>query len=95
MFALEEYCKEREKLKSESDESCTSKPCKWNVPRKRNGNVVPIADMQFTKHDYAKKKVKGLSQLLLDFTHRNTTTFSSIHISTSCSTTIIILQIRR
>jgi len=55
-FALEEYCKEREKLVAESDESCTSKPCKWNVPRKRKGSVVPIAEMSFTKHDYAKRR---------------------------------------
>ena len=51
LFALEAYCKEREK---QSDESCTSRPCKWNVPRKRKGSVVPIGAMSFKKHDYSK-----------------------------------------
>lgn len=55
LFALENYCKVREKL-DESDESCTSKPCKWNVPRKRKGAIQPINEMTFVKHDYTKEK---------------------------------------
>lgn len=52
LFALDEYCKEREKI---SIESCTSKPCKWNIPRKRKGPVSPISAMSFHKHDYSKQ----------------------------------------
>ena len=58
MFALEEYIKVRDK---QCTESCTSKPCKWNVPRKRTGSVTPIAQMKFCKHDYAKTKQKRRS----------------------------------
>lgn len=62
MFALDEYCKQRTKTESDpSDLSCTSKPCKWNVPRKRKGNVMPIANIKFAKHDYSKSKKKRRS----------------------------------
>ena len=60
LFSLVEFCVEREKLEAES---CTSKPCKWNVPRKRKGDVVPIANMTFIKHDYSKPKEKRRSLL--------------------------------
>ena len=53
LFALDEYCKEREKM---SEESCTSKPCRWNVPKKRKGPVTPIPAMSFQKHDYSKRQ---------------------------------------
>lgn len=36
LFALEDYCKVRVK---NSKVSCTSKPCKWSIPRKRTGAV--------------------------------------------------------
>jgi len=52
MFALEQYCIMRNKMNTES---CSSKPCKWNVPRKRTGSVAPIAQIKFSKHDYIKK----------------------------------------
>lgn len=55
LFALDSYCKERQN----NVESCTSKPCKWNIPRKRKGPVTPIVEMSFEKHDYNKpNKVK-------------------------------------
>lgn len=60
MFALDEYSKQRVKVDS-SDISCTSKPCSWNVPRKRKGNIVPIAKIKFSKHDYLKSKKKRKS----------------------------------
>lgn len=45
-----------------SDESsCTSEPCKWNIPSKRKGNVMPITAMKFRKHDYSKVKVDKLN----------------------------------
>ena len=58
LFALEEHCK-KQKTCSDAQESCTSKPCRWNVPRKRKGPAIPISEMNFVKHDYAKvKKIK-------------------------------------
>ena len=33
------------------ESSCTSKPCKWNIPSKRKGEVEPISNMKFRKHD--------------------------------------------
>ena len=54
LFALDEYCKEREKM---SEESCTSKPCRWNVPKKRKGPVTPIPAMSFQKHDNSKRRI--------------------------------------
>lgn len=53
MFALEQHCKEKQTI-IDSNESCTSKPCKWSVPRKRKGPVQPIKQINVVKHDYAK-----------------------------------------
>lgn len=66
LFALDDFCKQRKKMSDNSEEPCTSKPCNWSVPRKRKGPVVPVAEMSFTKHDYAKKKVRRTSQPALD-----------------------------
>jgi hypothetical protein len=57
LFCLEEFCKARDKQEATKD-SCTSQQCKWNVPRKRKGDLMPITDMQFKKHEYGKKKAK-------------------------------------
>ncbi|PFX12333.1 uncharacterized protein LOC111347439 [Stylophora pistillata] len=56
LFALEQSFKETKRKNSDAAESCTSKPCKWNVPGKRKGPVTPISEMSFVKHDYAKEK---------------------------------------
>ena len=57
LFALEQHFKDRgKKTTIDTDESCTSMPCQWNVPRKRKGPVQPINQMSFVKHDYAKEK---------------------------------------
>lgn len=56
LFALEEYCKAR--AKQTQDEACTSQACKWNVPRKRKGDVISISNMKFQKHEYGKVKVE-------------------------------------
>ena len=53
LFCLEEFCKTRVQ-----QESCTSKECQWNIPRKRKGDVVGISEMKFEKHEYGKKKAK-------------------------------------
>lgn len=63
LFCLEEYCKVREKQLL-ADESCTSQKYKWNVPRKRKGEVVPIADMTFEKHEHGKKKARRTPSIL-------------------------------
>ena len=62
LFSLENTTKEKEQKRKE-DVSCTSKPCTWNIPKKRKGDVVKIEDMTFAKHDYAKKKCKSKSIL--------------------------------
>lgn len=51
LFCLEEFCKTRVQ-----QESCASKKCQWNIPKKRNGEVVCISDTKFVKHEYGKKK---------------------------------------
>ncbi len=66
LFAAAEYCKQRSELKNKpkssiEELSCTSQKCKWNVPRERTGNVTPIANMTFIKHDYSKQKKKRKS----------------------------------
>ena len=53
LFSLEEFCKVR---KQQNEEACTSQSCKWNVPRKRKIDLVPIANMKFRKHEHAKMK---------------------------------------
>ena len=34
--------------------SCTSKPCVWNVPRKRKVDNLPIVQVKFKKHQHGK-----------------------------------------
>ena len=61
LFAAVEYCQQRSQLQPESSTeglSCTSQPCKWNVPRERTGNVTPIGNRTFSKHDYYKTNKK-------------------------------------
>ena len=41
---------------ADTEEACTSKICKWNVPRKRKVDIVPIAHMKFSKHEHGKVK---------------------------------------
>ncbi|CAH3185351.1 unnamed protein product [Porites evermanni] len=63
LFGLEEFCKQREKQQQEQT-SRTSQPCTWNVPRKRKGEVLPISQMKFKKHEHGKeKKAKERSRI--------------------------------
>lgn len=62
LFALEEYCKEMDK---NDQELCTSKSCKWNVPRKRKETVTTISQMTIQKHDYSKRQKKEWKSLIL------------------------------
>ena len=55
LFALEEYCKQRQK-QQQGETSRTSIACTWNVPRKRKGEVLPISQMKFKKHEHGKEK---------------------------------------
>ena len=57
LFSLEEYCKAR-LTREQLNESCTSNACRWNVPRKRKGDVAPITQMKFQKHEYGKIKIE-------------------------------------
>ena len=55
LFALEQHFKERQKSSSVAEDSCTSKLCKWIIPKKRKGPVTTISEISFVKHGYAKK----------------------------------------
>ena len=55
LFALEEYCKQRQK-QQQGETSRTSIACTWNVPRKRKGEVLSISQMKFKKHEHGKEK---------------------------------------
>jgi len=48
LFPMEVFCKSR--AETETATACTSQPCKWNVSRKRKGEVVPVSQMKFRKH---------------------------------------------
>ena len=62
LFELEQRFKGIQNTGSDTEESSPSKSCKWDVPGKRKDPVVPIFEMSFVKHDYAKeKKVMGPS----------------------------------
>ena len=63
LFTLEQHFKERPKTSSVGEDSRTSRPCKWIIPRKRKGPVTPISEMSFVKHDYAKEKKAKKPQL--------------------------------
>ena len=55
LFSLEEFCKVKEK-EADTEKACTSKKCKWNVPRKQKVDIVPTAHMKFSKHEHGKVK---------------------------------------
>lgn len=59
LFYLESVFKTNSKL-SANNVSCTSEPCKWNIPSKRKGEVQPISAMKFRKHDYNKRNKRPL-----------------------------------
>ena len=42
----------------ESMVSCTSKPCQWNIPRKRKVENVVISRCKFKKHEHGKAKIE-------------------------------------
>ena len=54
LFALEEFCKIREK--QGNDKASTSQKCKWNVPRKHKVDLVLVANLKFRKHEHGKLK---------------------------------------
>ena len=64
LSALEEFYKLRAK-QEETRKACTSQKCKWNVPRKRKLDLVPIANLKFRKHEHAWKAKKA--ENLCDF----------------------------
>ena len=44
LFDFEQHFKYRQKCSVDADESWTSKPCKWSVPKKCKGPVKPISN---------------------------------------------------
>lgn len=67
LFALEVFCKTRTLIESQSSEAaCTSQACKWNIQRKRKGDVVPISKTKFYKHKYGKNKKERVSEVSQD-----------------------------
>jgi len=65
LFALAQRFKNGQETSSDSEESCTSKPCKWYVPHKRKGSVKPISEMSFVKHDDTEEKKTKKAKLTL------------------------------
>ena len=43
----------------ETNVPCTSKPCQWNLPKKRKLNAEPIQSLKFQKHEYRKEKKRS------------------------------------
>ena len=64
MAATQVFCKSR--AETETTTACTSQPCKGNVPRKRKGDVVPVSQMKFCKHEYLKNKTERSPQIVQD-----------------------------
>ena len=60
LFVLENYCKIKEKKDVNDDLPCTSKPCKWNVPRQIRIEPAPVRHVQFFKRAYGKEKKRKL-----------------------------------
>lgn len=58
LFALDSYSKtKRNELETGNQElPCTSKPCKWNVPRQKKIESSPVRYMEFVKHEWGKDK---------------------------------------
>ena len=59
LFALESFSTSSEcnnNLSEDPTTPCTSKPCKWNVPRQKKVDPSPIRSMTFVKHEYGKEK---------------------------------------
>ena len=59
LFALEEFFKQSKEFNNTSPSlqpslSCTSKPCAWNIPRKRKVENQPVACVKFRKHQHGK-----------------------------------------
>ena len=38
----------------------TSKPCQWNLPKKRKINPEPIQSLKFQKHEYVKEEKRSV-----------------------------------
>ena len=38
----------------------TSKPCQWNLPKKRKINAEPIQSLKFQKHEYVKEEKRSV-----------------------------------
>ena len=53
LFALEEFFKQNN-ISVQPSLSCTSKPCAWNIPRKRKVENQPVAHVKFRKHQHGK-----------------------------------------
>ena len=87
LFALEEFFKKTKGPKGPVNPSltpapsCTSKPCVWNVPRKRKVDNLSIVQVKFKKHQHGKPvKSEDKSSLTSDarpqhqhHAHSNTT----------------------
>ena len=57
LFALEEFLKQSKAPENPPltpTSSCTSKPCVWDVPRKRTVDNLPVAKVKFRKHQHGK-----------------------------------------
>ena len=57
LFAMEDACKKSVSTTSESEDDlpCTSKPCKWSIPKKEKQEPSTVQAVKFVKHVYGKK----------------------------------------
>jgi len=65
LFAVEDFC--RSGLRDHGEPiSCTSKICKWNVPRNINVTPKPVDDINFVRHQFGKESNNVAKSSLYD-----------------------------
>ena len=62
LFALEEFHKQETTIPLGTGVSSTSRPCTWNVPRKRKIDNQPISQVTFKKHQHGEPTEEKVKQ---------------------------------
>ncbi|XP_022804951.1 uncharacterized protein LOC111342164 [Stylophora pistillata] len=71
LFAMEDACKKAASTTTESEDElpCTSKPCKWSIPKKRKQEPTTVQAVKFVKHVYGKKEKECSSSATVNTIH--------------------------